>query len=278
MTKRIANKLSIEQAKAKATNVLIHKGHSMRPDMNTYIAYNSPITVRCNLCGDERIINFDNLCFRGCECKCFKEQKKKQNKLKQLINNVRKKIQNNTEKFNNKINYRQKWDGNNYGDKIREATPNLIPFIDTFIDGYTPMKMYCLHCNKVIDKRVGDAIRGFNCNNCYGVGFKKERKAILYILKIYLDSDKDVHLGYKVGITNKTAKERCNAINKKSQLHCEVIYEYESDGSKIAEIEKLLLKNIPTGFIDKCIFEDGSTETFNTIYLMPIVELLLVIS
>lgn len=277
MTKRIANRLSVEQAENKIVGVLISKGHTMRPVMSTYIDYNSPVLIQCPLCKDSRSPKVTQICMRGAECKCFKEKKKQAFKVIQL---ERKRIRKEevekarVEREKLKPTPRERWERNNYTERLKQKTPNLIPDISTFTGSKIPMKMFCTECNQIVDKRVHDALRGMNCKYCYGVGFTKERIANLYILKVYLDSDKKVALGYKLGITNKEPKERCDYINKNTDLFCEVIYSIESNGEHIAKVERKILNAIPTGFCSKVVMCDGYTETFSGVYLNEVIHLL----
>ncbi|MCU6679998.1 hypothetical protein [Leclercia tamurae] len=273
MTKRIANRLSVEQAEIKIVSVLVSKGHTMRPVMSTYIDYNSPVLIQCPICQDSRSPKVTQICMRGAECKCYKD-KKKQAMI--VARNERERLRK-EERENAKpkpLTYRERWDRNNYTERLKKKTPNLIPDIETFTDSKIPMKMFCTECNQTVDKRVHDALRGMNCKYCYGVGFTKERMANLYILKLYLDSDKQVSLGYKLGITNKEPQERCDYINKSTDLFCEVIYSIESNGEHIAKVERQILNAIPTGFCSKDVMGDGYTETFNGTYLNEVIRLL----
>lgn len=278
MTKRIANRLSVEQAENKIVSVLVSKGHTMRPVMSTYIDYNSPVLIQCPICQDSRSPKVTQICMRGAECKCYKEKKKQamivaRNERERLRKEEREKAKQEA-KHRRKITPLECWGRNNYTERLKQAMPNLIPDIDTFTQRHEQMKMFCTECNEVITKRLSDALRGMNCKNCYGVGFKKERNAHLYILKIYLDSDKQVPLGYKLGITNKEPQERCDHINKSTELFCDVIYSFQSNGEHIAKIERQILNAIPTGYCSKAVLGDGYTETFNGIFLNVVIRLL----
>ncbi|WP_176202333.1 GIY-YIG nuclease family protein, partial [Salmonella enterica] len=91
--------------------------------------------------------------------------------------------------------------------------------------------------------------------------FNKKIEGTFYVLKI-MDSTGNV-IAYKIGITNKTAQERCKTINKSTSLQCEVIYSYSSIGSKVQEIESIIKKSITRNYISKELMNDGSTETFS---------------
>lgn len=255
MTKRISNKLTVKEAKDKAYETLHSKKHTVQVDMNTYTAYNDLVRVFCTGCNLDKLMRFSNVCDRGCRCICLKVKKPKP---------IRKKKEPKPSI--------DRWIENDYNNRVINSCSNLISIPQTFIDRETPMRMYCTGCESIIDKRVGDAVRGLNCVNCYGVGFNKKIEGVLYILKI-MDSTGNV-IAYKLGITNKKAEERCKAINKGTELNCEVIYSYSAIGYKVQAIESLLKKTIECKYLSKSLLNDGSTETFSPVYIMDVIKLL----
>ncbi|EMQ1182339.1 hypothetical protein [Klebsiella quasipneumoniae] len=246
MTTRISNILTKEQAEQKAITKLESNNHSMRPDMSTYTAYNSVVDVYCNGCGLRVSMKFSNLCDRGRRCNCtpsrakpIEAKEKKERELKSL---------------------HDRWNDNEYMNRVTDVCPNLIPIPQTFIGRTEPMRMFCTLCNTIVDKRVSDALRGMNCRKCFGVGFNSSKKATLYILKILMD---DYTIAYKVGITNKTAQERCKYINNSTELNAQVLYEYTDDGDLIQQYESIIKASLPKGgYISKELMRDGHTETF----------------
>uniref|UniRef100_UPI0013000D34 GIY-YIG nuclease family protein n=1 Tax=Escherichia coli TaxID=562 RepID=UPI0013000D34 len=81
-------------------------------------------------------------------------------------------------------------------------------------------------------------------------------------------------IAYKIGITNKTAEERCRTINKSTTLHCEVIYSYSAIGSKVQKIESIIKKSIERAYLNKELMNDGSTETFNPTHIFHVIHLI----
>lgn len=272
MTKRIAQTLSIEQAEAKAIAVLKSKGHTTRPNMNTYAAYNEPVEISCSECGDTFTMKFNNICERGRECSCFKAKKKIAVREQRKQREEQKKA----ERLANKKpvvskSPQQRWIDNNYEERLKEKVPNLIPYPDTFIHKDIPMNMRCTICDSDVPKRVGDALKGNNCRNCFGVGFRSDRDAVIYILGIY---DEEELIAYKVGITNKTANDRCEAINNNTNLNAKVLQNYTGNGKYIQTLESYILSLIPTGYLDKDVFTDGYTETFSPEHLDRVMAVL----
>ncbi|HDS8977232.1 TPA: hypothetical protein QHR34_004075 [Raoultella ornithinolytica] len=258
MTKRISNKLTLKEAQDKLMKVLKSKGHCTKPDMSTYTAYNNPIRMYCTSCGLDKTIKYNNAIDRGCICICARNSIKAEKKRIKDLSKI---------KVVKPLHDR--WIENDYINRVQDVCPNLIPLPQTFTNRAVPMRMYCTLCNTIVDKRVGDALRGNNCGNCFGVGFRKDREATLYVLKLMYE---DVHIGYKFGITNKTAAARCKAINKHSELQCRVIYSYTSDGERIFNLEKELKSTIPRNYINKSLMDDGSTETFSPQYINDVIQ------
>lgn len=255
MTKRISNKLTNKEAEDKAYKTLHSKKHTVQLDMSTYTAYNDVVRVYCTGCNLDKMVRFNNICVRGCRCECIKVEKPKPiKKKKEPKSSI------------------SRWLDNDYNNRIINACTNLISIPQTFIDKDTPMRMYCTQCECIINKRVSDAVKGYNCVNCYGVGFNKDIDGVLYVLKV-MDCTGNV-LAYKLGITNKTALERCEAINKSTELNCEVIYSYAAIGSRVQAIESLLKKTIKCKYLPKSLMGDGSTETFSPVYVMDVIKLL----
>lgn len=255
MTKRISNKLTNKEAEDKAYKTLHSKKHTVQLDMSTYTATNDLVRVYCNGCNLDKMVRFNNICVRGCKCRCVKVDKpkpiKQQKEPKSLMS---------------------RWIEGDYNNRIAATCPNLIPIPQSYSNVSDPMRMYCTQCECIIDKRVSDAVKGYNCVNCYGVGFNKDIGGVLYVLKV-MDSTGNV-LAYKLGITNKTALERCEAINKNTIFNCEVIYSYSAIGSRVQAIESLLKKTIECKYLPKSLMNDGSTETFSPVYVMDVIKLL----
>lgn len=253
--------MNFTKQEQKLLDVLNNKGHTALPDMTTYTAYNEYIRMFCTGCELDKLVRYGNVCNRGCPCECTKAEVKRKKEEKKRNKPPRK-----TKPLCDR------WIDNNYNSRIENSCPNLIPIPQTFISKDLPMKMFCNLCEEIIDKRAGDAVSGSNCINCFGVGFNKKIDGTLYVLKI-MDSIGNV-IAYKIGITNKTAEERCRTINKSTTLHCEVIYSYSAIGSKVQKIESIIKKSIESAYINKELMNDGSTETFNPTHIFHVIHLI----
>ncbi|HFG9009088.1 TPA: hypothetical protein ACGI0P_000001, partial [Salmonella enterica] len=243
-----------------------NKGHTAQPDMTTYTAYSEDIRMYCTGCGLDKLVRFGNVCDRGCPCECSKAEAKRK---KEEENKNQIEIERDKRKSKRTI---KTWVDKDYINRVQDACPNLIPIPQTYTYSHEIMRMYCTLCDEVIDKRPNDAARGFNCYNCFGTAFNKKIEGTFYVLKI-MDSTGNV-IAYKIGITNKTAQERCKTINKSTSLQCEVIYSYSSIGSKVQEIESIIKKSITRNYISKELMNDGSTETFSPAQIFPVIHLL----
>ncbi|EOU9592091.1 hypothetical protein ACOJEA_004791 [Klebsiella aerogenes] len=238
--------LTKEQVKNRLTAKLIETGSTYIPVLDSFTKALEKMNFECTQCNkviSRRYIDVANVGMLS-KCECQKKPRKAYVKKGRVI-----------------IPPRERWEANNYTVRIHNVAPNLIPIVSTYTIHDKPMKMKCTLCNKTIDKRIGDALKGHNCRNCFGVGFDSNSTASFYILRI--DNDAGC-IGYKLGITNKKAIERCKWINKSTELNAKVIYEYRSDGKTIQDLERKLKALIPsTGYIPIELMGDGHTETFS---------------
>lgn len=98
-------------------------------------------------------------------------------------------------------------------------------------------------------------LREAGCPSCSMTGFDKTKPAILYYLKI------NGGQAYKIGITNKTVKERFN--NSELQLIEIVKTWYFSDGTDAYNEEQRILKEFKEfKYIGADILASGNTELF----------------
>ncbi|MGX1957387.1 hypothetical protein [Serratia liquefaciens] len=252
----MANYKSIKQHEEEMLSVLLSKGTGFRPDMSTFINSSGRIKLRCETCNTESYRRVCDIKYIGAVCKCNKIKPVKKTKLPAQNKPL--------------LTSQERWDKNKYAIRIHRSVPNLIPIVGTFTYRDKPMKMCCTLCNKIVIKRVSDALRGTNCGNCFGVGFKSTIPSVLYIMKIECEG---VCIGYKIGITNKTAGDRSAWINKTTELTLIPIYSYKSDGKSVRYIESEIKKLIRSGgYISSEIMQDGFTETFSGEYINAVLH------
>ncbi|HCB1444855.1 hypothetical protein [Serratia marcescens] len=255
------NKITIEEAEQNLKDKLIAVGSTLVPDMNTFTFAQNKMQFNCTRGHNPVLGRYCDVVYKGKKCKeCSNEDKPV------LVKPIK------IKKVRTMLTPHDRWNRNHYSERINNSCPNLIPDIDTFTTRSDVMKMHCTLCNTDILKRPGDVISGMNCGNCFGVGFNKAKKANLYILKIEHEGK---CIAYKVGITNKSAIQRCNWINKSTSLVLTPLYEYSSAGDNIKYIESELKKLIPAGgYIPRDVMKDGFTETFSGNHISAVLHLL----
>lgn len=130
--------------------------------------------------------------------------------------------------------------------------------LDPYIDTRTPITHRCTEGHEW-KASPSNIMRGRGCPQCATSGFNPNNPAILYYLKVY----KNNSVFYKVGITNRTVKERFNKIDYDSMT---ILYEVPFDlGSDAKELEQSILtefkeyrlKNI------EVLTSGGNTELFD---------------
>ncbi|MGG8134867.1 hypothetical protein PGO54_12315 [Klebsiella aerogenes] len=230
----------------------IENGSSLRHIPNTYTHFNDWTKCKCIKCGKEKNVYYSQAYNSRVSCKCSRKPRAKTIDILTPLDI---------------------WNKKGYGNKLIQSVPNLIPIVKTF-SGYRSdnMDFYCNAGNHISNKSLCNTLKGADCNECFGKGFNTKANAVIYVLKIYVDG---IHIGYKIGITNKTSRQRVKHITKSTELTFDIIYEYESDGLTIQSIERDILNTLPVrGYISKDMMDDGSTETFNPIYLPLVVSMI----
>ena len=81
-----------------------------------------------------------------------------------------------------------------------------------YVNTYTPVKIFCFKCNDFFYQTPNRHLKGCDCPTCAVYGFKAELPAILYYLKINNGQ------AYKIGITNRTVKERFDRDREKIKV------------------------------------------------------------
>lgn len=128
---------------------------------------------------------------------------------------------------------------------------------EEYINAHSKIRHECSK-GHIWEARPNDILSGCGCPYCATTGFKLDEPAILYYLKI----SKDYETYYKVGITNRTVKERFSLDKDKDIIILkETLY---SKGSEARQAEKDIL----TQFKDKRVNikdwlkSQGNTELF----------------
>lgn len=103
----------------------------------------------------------------------------------------------------------------------------------------------------------GNHYKGQGCPSCANHGFNKSKPALLYYLKVVRDNE----VFYKIGITNRTIKERFGS----DMQYIEVLnIKYFLNGSKASQLEQWLLSRYSDyKILNKHPLKIGNTELFN---------------
>jgi len=133
------------------------------------------------------------------------------------------------------------------------ALPDEYKLVEDYVNTKTPILHEHLMCGHIWYVRPGDILSGKGCPNCAKSGFKFEKPGTLYHVKI-----KD-NL-YKIGITNKTPKERFGS--DWSKFNIEVIWQIDFISGRIAyTLEQKLLKAYKHLLVNAGLLISGNTET-----------------
>lgn len=92
------------------------------------------------------------------------------------------------------------------------------------------------------------------CPSCGPCGFDARKDSWLYIL--HSDGIS------KIGITNRSAKVRCNSVSKSSSMSFEVIGEYKLEGQFCSDLESSLLRKYRQTYKNPTPSFEGSSECF----------------
>ena len=112
---------------------------------------------------------------------------------------------------------------------------------------------------------------GTRCKRC---NIKYNKWVYFYLVRWYLPGEGTF---IKLGITGKSRwRKRTYRQKQFSKLKYEILYAFKGEGSHICEIERDFKYGniINIGIIDKSIFPDGYTETFDENYLSTVLDIL----
>jgi hypothetical protein len=131
-----------------------------------------------------------------------------------------------------------------------------------YIDSATKVKIICKTHGEFL-QTTGNHLSGQGCPSCAVTGFKKNKPAILYYLKIITVDQ----ILYKIGITNRTISARFSVEELKST---EVLWtkNYESGEDCYDEEQRILKESQGFRYIGIPVLYNGNTELF-TIDILP---------
>ena len=136
---------------------------------------------------------------------------------------------------------------------------NQISFkiLEDYIDTRTPILHQCTN-NHIWKAPPSNILRGTGCPSCSQSGFNNNKPAILYYIKI----TKNDYTYYKIGITNRTVKDRF--INDSDKIIISLREIHYEIGQQAKEEEKRLLKKYKSHrqYIPDFLKSGGNTELF----------------
>ena len=132
--------------------------------------------------------------------------------------------------------------------------------LEPYIKSNVPIKhrFICGHEYSIEPNKIQ---QGRGCKFCSTSGFKADKPAILYFVKIE-------NLFYKLGITNRTTKERLAKDIK--EYNIEIMWELEFPlGKDARDLERHLLEKYKKYLENTGLLNSGNTETLNTYIPKP---------
>ncbi|MCT7632104.1 hypothetical protein [Aliarcobacter butzleri] len=126
-----------------------------------------------------------------------------------------------------------------------------------YVSAYKKIEIKCNSCLKTFFQSPMNHEKGNNCPFCSKTGFKKDKEAILYYLKLKTDNDQIL---YKLGVTNLTLNKRFGSQLK--YLIPLLIMKFNIGSSAYDLEQKILLKNKQYKYIGNSILKNGNSELF----------------
>jgi hypothetical protein len=121
------------------------------------------------------------------------------------------------------------------------------------------------------EANVASVLSGVGCPNCAEYGFKDNKPAFIYILRIGSEA---TPIGLKCGITNNDPSARMGQINRKTRESINLIHHWtHPNGALIRKIERKILSTFSHNDLGDTL-KDGGTETFYFYDLEKIVSLI----
>lgn len=155
--------------------------------------------------------------------------------------------------------------------RFPENANNFIYDKVVYVGDNKPVSIGCRLCGEYFTQTPTKHYQGHGCNLHAGSngGFKVDRQGYLYITKWQSPFGDFI----KVGITSVGSENRASK-QKVAGYSFDVVFEHKADGSFIMELESFILKTYEDSrrYLDKNVFPDGYTETFNPELLDEIVS------
>lgn len=107
--------------------------------------------------------------------------------------------------------------------------------VEEYVTVITKINHQCPTCNHIWSVKPHDILNGNGCPSCAAMGFRYDLPATLYYIRIW---DK-YHTYYKIGVTNKTVKQRLRNCGKEYIVLLERKYE---TGREAEAAEKMILE------------------------------------
>jgi len=141
-----------------------------------------------------------------------------------------------------------------HGDKYDYS---LVEYINT----KTPVKIICKE-HGVFEQTSNNHLKEKGCPSCSINGPKQDKPGILYYLRV----EKDGMVAYKIGITNRTVKERFGSDMQYITILKEIYYEY---GEECYQAEQHILKEFNYAkWTGPDLLQSGNSELFKTDVLL----------
>lgn len=145
--------------------------------------------------------------------------------------------------------------------RTTEEYSKQIPFkvLESYKKSDTPILHECLEGHTWL-AAPHNILRGRGCPSCAIYGFNPDKPGMLYYIKFF----KDNQTYYKIGITNRSIKER---FNKDKDLEIIVLYEHTfSTGKEAKELESSILEEFKHLKLENAqvLNSGGNTELFNS--------------
>ena len=121
-----------------------------------------------------------------------------------------------------------------YGLELKEKGIKYIP-VEEYVNIMTKINHKCYVCKHIWPVKPHDILNNSGCPMCAKSGFNNNKPAILYYVRIWDDK----HTYYKIGITNKTIKERLKNTKKKYKVLMQKEYE---TGFEAKAAERMILE------------------------------------
>lgn len=127
----------------------------------------------------------------------------------------------------------------------------------SYVNSNTNVLIGCKSCGRYNSQKPANHLHGKGCKYCCVKGFNATEPCYIYVMKAVGLCEEF----YKVGIT-KDVRRRYNDFNR-SFFEVDVMFKHLFEtGAEARFVENLVLNDVETGVINKELFPDGHTETF----------------